>query len=125
MYTCRFIFWDKISIKFGKDLRTEEEKAIMQHYDTPLVVTHYPVEAMGFYKPRDPKFSDEALCFDMLAPGSGIEIVGGSQRSLDVKDMEKRLKTDGEIPGWFSYPEIVKILRDSVKKRGICYYFIG
>jgi len=89
---------DNISVKFGKDLRTEEEKAIMQHYDTPLVITHYPVEAMGFYKPRDPDFSDEALCFDMLAPGTGVEIVGGSQRSLDVKDMESRLKADGEDP---------------------------
>ena len=89
---------DKISVKFGKDLRTEEEKTIMQHYDTPLVITHYPVEAMGFYKPRDSKFPDEALCFDILAPGTGVEIVGGSQRSLDVKDMEDRLKKDGEDP---------------------------
>ena len=89
---------DNISVKFGKDLRTEEEKAIMQHYDAPLIVTHYPVEAMGFYKPRDSEVSDEALCFDMLAPGTGVEIVGGSQRSLDVKDMEDRLKADGEDP---------------------------
>ena len=59
---------DGIDVPFGKDLRTEEEKAIMQHYDTPVVVTHYPVEAMGFYKPRDPQVPDEALCFDILAP---------------------------------------------------------
>lgn len=89
---------DKMKVQFGKDLRTEEEKAIMQHYDTPVVVTHYPIEAMAFYKPRDPDFPDEALCFDMLAPGVGTEIVGGSQRSLDVKDMKKRLKAEGEDP---------------------------
>lgn len=87
---------DGIEVPFGKDLRTEEEKAIMQHFDTPVAVTHYPVEAMGFYKPRDPETSDEALCFDMLAPGTGVEIVGGSERSLDVKDMEDRLSADGE-----------------------------
>ena len=89
---------DGIEVPFGKDLRTEEEKAIMQHYDTPVVVTHYPVEAMGFYKPRDPEFSDEALCFDMLAPGTGVEIVGGSQRSMDIDDMKERLRNDGENP---------------------------
>jgi sulfate adenylyltransferase len=44
---------------------------------------------------------------------------------LSGTEVRNRLKTGGEIPGWFSYPEIVKILRDSVKKRGICYYFIG
>ena len=87
---------DGLKVPFGKDLRTEEEKAIMQHFDTPVVVTHYPVEAMGFYKPRDPKNSDEALCFDMLAPKTGVEIVGGSERSLDIKDMQERLKADGE-----------------------------
>jgi aspartyl/asparaginyl-tRNA synthetase len=30
---------------------------------------------MAFYKPKDPDFPDEALCFDMLAPGTGVEIV--------------------------------------------------
>ncbi|MGV8169058.1 MAG: asparagine--tRNA ligase [Candidatus Nanoarchaeia archaeon] len=89
---------DKIEVEFGKDLRTEEERAIMGHYDTPVVVTHYPVVAMGFYKPRDPEFPDEALCFDMLCPEIGVEIVGGSQRSLDVEDMSERLRADGEDP---------------------------
>jgi len=86
---------DGIEVDFGKDLRTEEEKAITSHFDTPIVVTHYPVEAMAFYKPKDPEYPDEALCFDMLAP-NGVEIVGGSQRSMDVEDMKKRLEADGE-----------------------------
>ncbi len=87
---------DGIEVPFGKDLRTEEERAIMQHFDTPLVVTHYPVEAMGFYKPRDPEQRDEALCFDMLSPKLGTEIVGGSERSMDVEDMKQRLEAEGE-----------------------------
>ncbi len=87
---------DGIDVPFGKDLRTEEEKAIMQYYDTPVAVTHYPVSAMAFYKPRDPEHPEEALCFDMLAPGIGTEIVGGSQRSLDVADMKERLEAEGE-----------------------------
>lgn len=89
---------DKINVKFGKDLRTIEEQKLMQHFDTPVVVTHYPREVMAFYKPADPEFPDEALCFDMLAPDCGLEIVGGSQRSLDVEDMSDRLKSEGEDP---------------------------
>ncbi len=88
---------DNFEVPFGKDLRTIEEESLMKHYDTPVVVTHYPVVAMAFYKPRDPKHEDEALCFDMLAP-NGVEIVGGSQRSLDVEDMKKRLIEAGEDP---------------------------
>jgi len=89
---------DGMKVMFGKDLRTIEEQKLMQHFETPVVVTHYPREVMAFYRPQDPKVKDEALCFDMLAPGCGLEIVGGSERSLDVKDMSERLKKDKEDP---------------------------
>ena len=44
-----------IKVEWGKDLRTIEEEELMKSYDTPLFITHYPKEAMAFYKPRDPK----------------------------------------------------------------------
>jgi len=86
----------KIDVEWGKDLRTIEENKLMDYFDTPIVVTNYPIEIMAFYKPRDPNDSKTALCFDMLAPESYGEIVGGSQRSLDIKDMTQRLKGMGE-----------------------------
>ncbi len=87
---------ENINIKWGKDLRTLEENKLMDHFDTPVVVTNYPVEIMAFYKPKDPKDPKTALCFDMIAPGGYGEIVGGSQRSLDIKEMTDRLKEMGE-----------------------------
>ncbi|MBM3228408.1 asparagine--tRNA ligase [Candidatus Pacearchaeota archaeon] len=92
-----------IKIPFGKDLRTIEEQKLMKHFDTPVVVTHYPKEVMAFYKPRDSKNKDEALCFDMLAPECGLEIVGGSERSLNIKEMSESLKKDGENPEDYSF----------------------
>jgi len=86
----------KMKLPFGKDLRTIEEDKLMDHFDTPIVVTHYPKEIMAFYKPTDPKHKDEALCFDMLAPEGYGELVGGSQRSTDVEEMRKALKKEGE-----------------------------
>ena len=44
---------------------------------------------------------------------------------LSGTEVRKRLRSGEEIPGWFSYPEIVDILRKGNKKRGTCYYFIG
>ena len=85
-----------MEVEFGKDLRTIEEEKLMEYFETPVVVTHYPKKIMAFYKPSDPKHPDEALCFDMLAPEGQGEIVGGSQRSLDIEDMSQRLKEDGE-----------------------------
>jgi len=88
----------KMNVPWGKDLRTIEEAKIADHFKVPVVVTHYPTEIMGFYKPPSDENPKEALCFDMLAPEGYCEIVGGSERSLLIDNMIKRLEADGEDP---------------------------
>ncbi|MFX0011876.1 MAG: asparagine--tRNA ligase [Candidatus Hermodarchaeota archaeon] len=88
----------EMNVPWGKDLRTNEEAKIAEHFQVPVVVTHYPTEIMGFYKPPSEDNPKEALCFDMLAPEGYCEIVGGSERSLLVDNMIKRLSKDGESP---------------------------
>ena len=78
------------------DLRTKEEEKLMELYDTPVMVTHYPKDAMAFYKPKDPKNPKVALCFDMLAPEGYGELIGGSERDVDLKELEKAIKKNGE-----------------------------
>ena len=85
-----------MDVPWGKDLRTLEEERIADHFGAPVVVTHYPTEIMGFYKPPSDEDPEEALCFDMLAPEGYCEIIGGSQRSLDIENMTKRLEAEGE-----------------------------
>ena len=92
-----------MKVQFGKDLRTVEELTLMKQFDTPVVVTHYPQQVMAFYKPKDPDQPDEALCFDMLCPEMGLEIVGGSQRSLDIEEMSENLRRDGEDPSEYGF----------------------
>ena len=87
---------DGMIIEWGKDLRTIEENNLMKHFKTPVVVTNYPINIMAFYKPPDKKDDKTALCFDMIAPEGHGEIIGGSQRSTDLNDMIKRLKSMGE-----------------------------
>jgi len=87
---------EHLDVTWGKDLRTIEENKLMNHFDTPVVVTHYPTEIMAFYKPPDPNRPDTALCFDMIAPQGYGEIIGGSERSLDIDAMKQRLRDDGE-----------------------------
>ena len=85
-----------MEVDWGKDLRTIEEDTVMKYFDTPVVVTNYPLEIMAFYKPPDPKDPKTALCFDMLAPEGYGEIIGGSQRSTDIAFMSERLRQMGE-----------------------------
>ena len=93
----------KMNVPWGKDLRTKEEEKIAEHFKVPVVVTHYPTEIMGFYKPPSKENPKEALCFDMLAPEGYCEIIGGSERSLLVDNMKKRLEADGEDPENYSW----------------------
>ncbi|MCR4284745.1 MAG: asparagine--tRNA ligase [archaeon] len=86
----------KMNIPWGKDLRTIEEEKLIEDYDTPVFVTHYPKEAMAFYKPKDPNNPKTAVCFDMLAPEGNGELIGGSMRDTDIEELKKSLKTKGE-----------------------------
>ncbi len=85
-----------MEVEWGKDLRTIEEDSIMKHFQTPVVVTNYPLDIMAFYKSPDPKDPKTALCFDMLAPDGYGELIGGSQRSTDIAYMSERLRKMGE-----------------------------
>ena len=58
---------------------------------------------MAFYKPRDPKDPKVALCYDVICPEIGVEIVGGSERDLDIEEMKKSLKASGEDPGKYEF----------------------
>ena len=93
----------KMKVKWGKDLRTIEEEKFMESYNTPVFVTHYPKEIMAFYKPRDPKNPKTARCFDMLGPESNGELIGGSERDINIDELKKSLKSKGEKLEDYSY----------------------
>ncbi len=93
----------KMNVKWGKDLRTIEEEKLMEIYDTPVFVTHYPKEEMAFYKPRDTKNPKTARCFDMLGPEGNGELIGGSERDTNIEELKKSLKAKGEKLDDYSY----------------------
>ena len=95
-----------MDVEWGKDLRTVEEEKLMERFDTPVVVTEYPKEAMAFYKPvkKDGAAPGPvALCFDILAPEGYGEIVGGSQRDLDIEALKQHLQQEGEKPETYEW----------------------
>ena len=86
-----------MSVPWGKDLRTLEEETLMELYDVPVIVTHYPKEVKAFYMPEDEKDPRVVLGADFLVPGVG-EIIGSSEREPDIKKIIERLKAQGEDP---------------------------
>ncbi len=89
-----------LEVKWGKDLRTIEERELMKLFDTPVVITHYPKEIMAFYKPVDVEDKEApgpvAKCFDMIAPEGYGELVGGSERETDIEELKRWLKQSNE-----------------------------
>lgn len=77
--------------EFGSDFGAQDETALAEDLDRPLVVTHYPAEIKAFYMQPDAERSDRVLCVDILAPEGYGEIVGGGQRIHDPELLEKRL----------------------------------
>jgi asparaginyl-tRNA synthetase len=91
-------------VKFGDDLGADEETALAQDLDRPLIVSRFPTAIKSFYMQPDPKDPDVVLGLDMLAPEGYGEIIGGSQRIHDLALLEARLaahKLPREAYEWY------------------------
>jgi len=73
----------KISIPWGKDLRTIEEDKLSEIFDTPIIVTNYPKEVKAFYMKETEGNSKVVNGCDFIAPEHYGEIIGGSEREPD------------------------------------------
>ncbi|MBK9330816.1 MAG: asparagine--tRNA ligase [Ignavibacteria bacterium] len=76
---------------WGEDFGAPHEEAIVEDFDKPVMVHRWPAEAKSFYMKRDPENPKIALGVDVLAPEGFGEIIGGSQREDDLKELEKRI----------------------------------
>ncbi|MEM8884120.1 MAG: asparagine--tRNA ligase [Planctomycetota bacterium] len=85
------ILADKTDFKFGDDLGAPDEDAIMEGYDKPLLITHWPHEVKAFYMKRDESDDRWALGVDMIAPEGYGEIVGGGERATDQAFLESQI----------------------------------
>ncbi|MSP60563.1 MAG: asparagine--tRNA ligase [Myxococcales bacterium] len=77
--------------KFGDDFGADEETAISEEFDRPVMIHRYPSSIKSFYMKRDPEDPRTALCVDVIAPEGYGEIIGGSQREDDLALLEARL----------------------------------
>lgn len=70
-------------IAWGDDFGADEETAISEDFDRPVLISRFPAAFKAFYMQPDPEDSRVVLGLDILAPEGYGEIVGGSQRIHD------------------------------------------
>ncbi len=83
-----------MEFEWGDDFGGDEETAISEAFETPVIVHRYPAKIKPFYMKRDPENPDVVLNMDMLAPEGYGEIIGGSQREDDYDTLLKRFEEE-------------------------------
>ncbi|ACR78934.1 asparagine--tRNA ligase [Kosmotoga olearia] len=92
------------NVNWGDDIGGDEETAIAEEFDKPVIVERYPRKMKAFYMQPDPENPDVVLCDDMLAPEGYGEIIGASERIWDKELLIERIKEFGldvESYSWY------------------------
>ena len=96
--------------EFGRDNRKEKDLtpqdeidlckwAKEKHNSDFVTVTHFPTKAKPFYTKPDPKDPEYSLSYDLLF--RGVEVMSGSQRINDYKQLVESIKSRGMDPKIF------------------------
>jgi asparaginyl-tRNA synthetase len=91
------------AVTWGNDFGADEETAISQSFDRPVLVHRYPAACKAFYMKADPEDSRVALCVDLLAPEGYGEIIGGGQREDDLAILQDKIEAHGLPADAFSW----------------------
>jgi len=82
-------------IKWGDDFGSPEETFISGKYNNPVIVYGFPSKIKAFYMKRDVSNEKVVLGMDILAPEGYGEIVGGSEREINIDVLLERIKEEG------------------------------
>ncbi len=82
----------ELNLKWGDGIGLDEEKVLMKERAQPIFLCGQPKEMRAFYMKLDPEDPRVVLDADLLAPEGIGEIVGGSERVSDYKELVQRLK---------------------------------
>ncbi|MFH4977531.1 hypothetical protein AB6A40_004240 [Gnathostoma spinigerum] len=82
----------------SKGLNKQQELSLVEHFGSPLFVTHFPAELKPFYMSRT-EGGKYAECFDFLGPVAG-ELAGGSLREHNPAILRSR--GCGDVLSWYT-----------------------
>jgi asparaginyl-tRNA synthetase len=91
------------NVKWGDDLNWENEKILTLKHKVPFFVYKYPRAVKAFYHMPDPENPKVTLSADLMAPEGYGELIGGGQRTHDLKDMLEKLKENDLDPQAYSW----------------------
>ncbi len=81
----------EFGVNWGDDLKSKHEKYIVNHFDEPVFVTHFPKKIKFFNMKEDEKRPEVVKSADLLLPFSG-EAVGAAEREHEYEKLKQRLE---------------------------------
>jgi asparaginyl-tRNA synthetase len=85
-------------VEWGEDLTWLQEKILTLKHKIPFFVYKYPRGVKAFYHMPDSERPEVTLSADLMAPEGYGELIGGGQRTHDLKQMLERLKDENLDP---------------------------
>ncbi len=81
-----------LDFQWGSDFGAPDETALVEEFEKPVLVHHYPTQVKAFYMEPDPERPELSLSVDCLAPEGYGEIIGGGQRIADYDLLLQRIE---------------------------------
>ncbi|PIT84198.1 asparagine--tRNA ligase [Candidatus Micrarchaeota archaeon CG10_big_fil_rev_8_21_14_0_10_45_29] len=81
-----------LKIEYGQDLGADEEFELTKNLDKPIFIHNHLKAFKAFYMREDESEPGTVLSNDLLAPQGHGEIIGGSERIWDEKELLERMK---------------------------------
>lgn len=94
---------DGTDFEFGDDIPESPERKMVDQINEPIFLCRFPCDLKSFYMKRDKNNTKVTESFDLLIPNVG-EVVGGSMRMCDFKELQdgfKREQLDPKPYYWY------------------------
>ncbi|MGK0549816.1 MAG: amino acid--tRNA ligase-related protein, partial [Pyrobaculum sp.] len=85
-------------IGWGDDIGADEERALSQDFDKPIVLYGFPEKVKAFYHRNNPRRPEVTLSFDVLLPEGYGEVIGGGERIYQAEELIEKIKRFGLNP---------------------------
>ncbi|MEU2431340.1 asparagine synthetase A [Streptomyces sp. NPDC007861] len=79
------------------------EEVISQTAEQPFFITGYPKGSRGFYDKECPEEPGVLRNFDLIFPGGFGEMMSGSERESDYRNLVARIRETGENPAKYEW----------------------
>ena len=91
LFSINFVSEFNIEVPFGEDISDAPERQLVEYFDEPIILEHFPTFMKPFYHKINDDNDKITNSADFIFPICG-ELVGSGERETDLNSMMERMK---------------------------------